>query len=81
VSKFATIEKITGPQAVTSGARELIENQLLSADTPQKTRIISKLLRLGQEQRNTLEKFNRLVEEEVAIVNARKERLAARLAQ
>lgn len=81
VSKFAMIEKITGPQPVTAGARDLIENQLLSAETPQKIRIITKILRLGQEQRNTLEKFNRLVAEEVAIVNARKERLAARLAQ
>lgn len=81
VSKFATIEKITGPQARTSGARELIENQLLNPDTPQKTRIISKILRVEQEQRDSLEKFNALVAQEVAIVIARKERLAARLAQ
>jgi hypothetical protein len=81
VSKFVIIEKITGPQAMTSGARELIENQLLSAETPQKTRIICKILRLGQEQRDTLEKFNLLVAQEVAIVNARKDRLAARLGQ
>jgi hypothetical protein len=81
VSKFVIIEKITGPQATTSGARELIENQLLSTETPQKIRIICKILRLGQEQRDTLEKFNLLVAQEVAIVNARKDRLAARLGQ
>ena len=81
VTKFATIEKITGPRALTSGARELVDNQLLSPDTPQKTRIIWKILRVEQEQRDSIEKFNALVAKEVAIVSARRERLAARLAQ
>lgn len=81
VMKYSLAEKITSSTNPRVFARDLVDYGLLSTDTPQKTRIIWKILRVEQEQRDSIEKFNALVAKEVAIVNARRERLAARLAQ
>jgi GTP:adenosylcobinamide-phosphate guanylyltransferase len=81
VSKLSTIENITGPIGATIYPRDLIEFEIIEADTPQKSRIISKILKLSQDKRDSIEKFNTLVEQEVAIVRARLARLAAVMAR
>jgi hypothetical protein len=81
ISRFATIEKITGPSARTVLPRELVENQVVSGLIPQKTRILTSILRLEQDQRDSLEKINALVAMEVEKVNARIKRLRGRLSK
>jgi hypothetical protein len=81
IMKYVQIEKITGIADGICTARDLVIYGLIPADTPQKTRIISALSSLPVELRDTIEKANIFITTNVAIVNDRRDRLAARLAE
>jgi hypothetical protein len=79
--KYQTLEKITGDNPVNIYARTLVSTGLLGASTPQKSRIFSLIKALPTQSRDSMEKINIFVAQEVALVQARRERLAARLAK
>jgi hypothetical protein len=81
IMKYVTVEKITGQNSSNLFARNLVSFGLLDAATPQKTRIISALMRQPLDNRDSMEKVNRFIAQEVKLVENRKARLAFRLAK
>lgn len=81
VMKYATIEKMSDTRSTSIYSRELVQYGLIPIDTPQKTRIVSAVLKMPINERNSLEKFQDLVKKEVTVVENRRARLFARLAR
>ena len=81
ILKYAEIEKITGINSGTIYARNLLQYGVIPPETPAKTNMVQRLMKLPLEQRDSIIKVNEFILRETEVSNARLARLAARLAK
>jgi hypothetical protein len=81
ISKYLLLDNLTSRQVTTVSAQQLVAAGILSESTPCKSLILQTIKNANPSSRDSFEKINEIIKNQVAIFNSRKAKLAEVLAR